>query len=91
MTMTFDPRFLELAGRVAAGIATDEQKLEFKELKTAAKAEVKETIKSTPEFMIQQLTSRINKLETLRDYIITNGKLPEKVATSGKRGRPKTA
>lgn len=76
-------RFAELAVKVALGLATDEEKVEFGLMKRAVKKDMKGTAVATPEGMIAKLRKQIEKLEATIAYIEENGEMPAK----SKRGR----
>lgn len=89
--MAIDPRFAELAAMVALNTASDEEKLEYKALKKAAKIELKSVF--SPENAIKNLEKKITALQSTIEFIRVNGCLPEKAAKTpvegGKRrGRP---
>lgn len=92
MAFELNPRFKELAGKAAVGMASEEELLELKSLKKEVRKEIKVISKSDPAFLIKAIDKRIAKLETLKAYINEHGTLPEKAEKpegTGKRGRPR--
>lgn len=96
MAYEFSPEFLELAGKYAAGLATEEEAAKFKAMRSEIRKDLRPAKVLTVDAVRAKLQARITALEVQIAYLDEHGCLPPKEvkevdpnAPAKKRGRPR--